>query len=257
MEWPQWLTIWHWWTATRLTGIIKFILLYSLVCSPKHLCHSLLHQLPDPERAETPSTIRAVLHSPDEKHQQAKQPHFWGRAMCPKNAGLSLPKAQKSKLMGTYKGSEELSQRPCWLLSTTFQTKAEPPSCSCLAAAPPLKTPSSFPARHVSLPPPCRLPLTPTARAPGWQFCAGIPGFCAWERSSQPCSPAALQHPSEGTLHPETAALTQPRPVPSQLPLQTGPTRVLPLMSTADKDCTANLLWPPESYLGVKTAEAL
>lgn len=82
-------------------------------------------------------------------------------------------------------------------------------------------------------------------------------GSPAWEGSSQPCSPAALQHHPEGTLHPEIAALAQPRLVPSQLPLQTGPTRVLPVMKMADKDCTANLSWPSESYLGLKTAEAL
>lgn len=138
MERSKWLTIWHQWIATASIGIIKSILLYSLDYSPKHLCHSLLHQLPDPARGKTPSAIKTALHTLNEKHQQAKQSHSWRRAMPPKNAGQPLPKIRKRILTGRYKGSEELSRRPCWLPGTTFHTKAEPPSCSCPAAGLPL-----------------------------------------------------------------------------------------------------------------------
>lgn len=62
MEQSKWLTIWHQWIATVSIGIIKLILLCSLDYSPKHLCHSLLHQLPDPARGEKKN------HQPSKQH---------------------------------------------------------------------------------------------------------------------------------------------------------------------------------------------
>lgn len=121
------------------------------------------------------------------------------------------------------------------------------------------QTPFSLSARRVSFPPlRASYPLTPTANTLLRRGCARKARALRLARGA--ASPSTTPESLWGCPSPTGHGLgpgAQPRLVPSQLPLQPGPTRTPPVMKTTDKDCTANLSWPSESYLGLNTAKAL
>lgn len=78
MEGSKWLTISYQYNSNCHNVLIKLILLSSLGCSPKHLCHSLLQQLPDSARGKShwPPLLNSAWHSRQKASANPSVPAF-------------------------------------------------------------------------------------------------------------------------------------------------------------------------------------